>query len=114
MNQAALNLNHYAPVDPVHQAIAAVQRDPLAFKSVTEKWLMDNLHVWETFYHKTEALRERGRKNYGAKCIYESMRFESAIADSEITFKLNNIHVSGLARLYNTVTGGDYFETREV
>jgi len=97
----------------VSKAFSALYRNPMGFKSITQSWLSENWHVWLKFYDKTEALRRAGREHYGAKCIYESMRYESAVSDSENTFKLNNNVVSGLARLYNAVTGTDYFETRE-
>ena len=99
--------------DPVTRAFDALRRDPLGFKAVTESWLSENRHVWRQFFEKTEALRRAGRHHYGAKAITEHMRYETAIRSAEITFKLNNNHVSGLARLYNAVTGSEFFETRD-
>jgi len=114
VNQSAFSFNERpAPAGPVSLAIAALHRDPLAFKSVTEGWLMKNKPVWREFYRKTEALRLAGRQYFGAKGIYESMRYDTAVADAEITYKLNNSHVSGLARLCNVVSGTEYFSTRE-
>jgi len=95
-----------------HRAIWVLMRDPLAFKSITPGWLLKNKPVWQEFHSRTEALRRVGRDHFGAKAIYEAMRYDSAINDSETTFKLNNNSVSGLARLYNAVSGVDYFETR--
>jgi len=114
MNQAVFSFSPPPPpTDPGQRAIAALRLDPLGFKAVTSDWLNKNKHVWGDFYNKTEALRLSGRQHIGAKAIYESMRFDTAVADAEITFKLNNNHVSGLARLYNVVSGTDYFETRD-
>lgn len=115
MNQAAFSFSSsQRPADPASRAVDVLRQDPLAFKAITEGWLINNMHVWETFFHKTEALRLAGRQHFGAKAIYESMRYDTAIQDAEITFKLNNSSVSGLARLYNAVTKTEYFETREV
>ena len=104
--------NHSVPAGYTTQAIAALKRDPLAFKSVTLSWFFRNTHVWETFATMATELRNRGC-NHGAKCIYETMRYNTAVTDADITFKLDNSYVSGLARLYNAVIGQDYFETRE-
>ena len=112
MNQSAFNFPP-EPVGPAGHAIAALRRDPLGFKAITGGWLLKNEHVWLEFYRKTEALRLAGRQHFGAKAIYEAMRYDTAIADAEITFKLNNSAVSGLARLYNVVTRTEYFATRE-
>lgn len=111
MNQAPLPFS--PPQDPVDRALVALRRDPLGFCKVTEGWLLKNKAVWRSFYEATERLRAAGRQHYGAKAIYEHLRYEAAVRDSEITFKLNNNHVSGLARLYNRVAGVDYFQTRE-
>lgn len=115
MNQPALNF-HFPPepTDPADRAIAVLRRDPLGFKSVTEGWLLKNRQVWIQFYQLTEGLRATGRQRLGAKCIYETMRYMTAVRDSESTFKINNNAVSGLSRLYNAVVGVDFFETREI
>ena len=115
MNQPALNL-HFPPepTDPAARAIAVLRRDPLGFKSVTEGWLQKNKQVWIQFYKLTEGLRATGRDHYGAKCIFETMRYMTDVSDSEATFKINNNVVSGLSRLYNAVAGVDFFETREI
>ncbi|MBT8449612.1 MAG: hypothetical protein KJO69_07975 [Gammaproteobacteria bacterium] len=89
-----------------------IRKDPLAFKSVTEEWLKQNSAVWERFYDLADKMRRTGRKRYGAKCILEVMRYETDARDAEKTFKLNNNYTSGLARLYNAVTGTDFFGTR--
>ena len=101
------------PSDPMQRALSCLRRDPLGFKSVTEGWLLANESVWLAFWNRTERLRATGRTHYGAKAIAEVVRYDTAIRDAEITFKLNNNYTSGLARLYNEVAGVDFFETRE-
>lgn len=108
--QTALDLQ--PPADPVGSALSLLRRNPLGYKEVTEGWLRKNQSVWRAFYQATERLRLAGRR-YGAKCIYEHLRYETAVRDAEITFKLDNTVVSGLARLYNDVIGEPYFETRQ-
>lgn len=105
-------LNFTPPADPAGSALALLRRNPLGYKEVTEGWLRKNAGVWRAFFDATERLRLAGRR-YGAKCIYEHLRYETAVRDAEITFKLDNSRVSGLARLYNDVIGEPYFETRE-
>lgn len=111
MNQRALFVA--PPAGPAERALEALRRDPCAFKGVTTGWLLKNKSVWLAFWDKTEALRRAGRSHYGAKAIAEIIRYETAVRNAEITFKLNNNHVSGLARLYNQVAGVEFFETRE-
>lgn len=113
MNQAAFSFSPPDPADPVTRALDAIQQDPLGFSFVTEGWLLKNKQVWVEFYHAAERIRQSGRQRYGAKAVTEWMRYETAIRDASIQFKINNNHVSGLARLYNQVSGVDYFETRE-
>lgn len=113
MQQTALSFAASPPPrDPVTQALAALRRDPVGFSHVTEGWLLKNPQVWLEFYRAAERIRRSGRPRYGAKAITEWMRFETAVRDAGVQFKINNNHVSGLARLYNVVSGTDYFETR--
>jgi len=112
MNQTQLNFSPPPPANPYLRALAVLHADPLGFSFVTEGWLLKNRELWLEFYQASERIRLSGRQRYGAKAITEWMRFETALRDSSVVFKINNNHVSGLARLYNRVSGVDYFETR--
>lgn len=113
MNQEAFNFSPLPPANPYTRALAVLHADPLGFCLVTEGWLLKNKYIWLEFYNAAERIRLSGRQRYGAKAITEWMRFETAIRDASVIFKINNNHVSGLARLYNRVCGVDYFETRQ-
>lgn len=98
---------------PFQRAIAHIHADPLAFNKVTEFWLNKNRSLWLNFYNAAERMRQSGRRHYGARAIIEYIRFQTLVVDSSATFKINNNYISGLARLYNRVTGTRFFETRE-
>lgn len=113
MNQTAFNFAAPPrPADPATRALETIRQDPLAFSFVTEGWLLKNIGVWLSFYHCAERMWNTGRSRYGAKCVFETMRYETDARDAETTFKINNNYVSGLARLYNAVKGFEFFETR--
>ena len=65
---------------------------------------------------RTLALRlyERGVTHYGAKALFEVLRYETAIKAHGEPFKLNNSHVSRYARLLaaNDLRFKDFFEFR--
>ena len=97
---------------PFDRALEIIRDRPLEFCHLTEGKLLDNRDAWEAFYEATERLRRAGRDFYGAKAVWEHLRYQSAVQDDDIVFKLNNNLVSGFARMYNAVSGIDFFETR--
>ncbi len=99
--------------EPPHSVSYLLGLFPLSYCNVTGGWLLKNWHVWEAFYNATERLRLAGKRR-GAKCVYEFLRYETAVRDAEATFKINNNYVSGLARLYNDVSGTEFFKTRNM
>ena len=58
-----------------------------------------NPHVYEAFRRAALALRDRGRRRYGAKAIYETMRYMMALQTEGDEFKLNNDYTSRYARM---------------
>ena len=63
------------------------------------KWLPENLSVVREFLNITEKLHdEMGREHYGAQAVYEVMRYHKLQREGAGEFKLNNNHVSLLAR----------------
>lgn len=78
------------------------------------EWLLRNQIVWHRF--ETEALRiwNRGRDHYSARTIGEVLRHESALADDDQAYKLNDHIWPDLARLFlecHPACAG-FFETR--
>jgi len=112
MNQPALDL---VPHDYLMgRAYLKLCHNPNDYGAlITNGWLKKNPHVWIAFYNATERLRKAGRTVYGAKAVYEHLRYETAVQDNERTFRLNNNSVAGLARLYNAVSGIEFYQTRK-
>lgn len=67
---------------------------------------------------RTLALRllQRGVTHYGAKAIFEVLRYETAIRAQGEPLKINNVHVSRYARLLaaNDQRFANFFEFREL
>lgn len=63
-----------------------------------EAWLALNGHVFEAFLAAARDLKARGRKRFGAKAIYEHLRWNLSLATEGDEFKLNNNWTSRLAR----------------
>ena len=61
----------------------------------------DNPQVFEAFKAASVKLKQNGRKHFGAKCIIEYIRFQTAIADKtgRDKFKINNNYTSRYVRL---------------
>ena len=63
------------------------------------QWLPQNLLVVGEFLNITKKLHdEMGREHYGAQAVYEVMRYHKLQREGAGEFKLNNNHVSLLAR----------------
>ncbi len=108
-----LSPDHLSLYVPEHWAKAALMNNSADYGSITQNWLNKNEQVWLAFYNATERLRLAGKRTYGAKAVFEHLRYETAVQDNECTFKLNNNCVSGLARLYNAVSGTEFYQTRK-
>jgi hypothetical protein len=62
-----------------------------------------NPHVYAAFCRSAMALIAAGRSHYGAKAIFEKIRFDSIVSGND-EFKINNNYVSRYARKF----GQDY------
>lgn len=83
------------------------------FRKGFDAWLEGNQHVWRRFAEEADKVRAR-RDRYSARTIIEVLRHESALADTDTSFKLNDHNTPDLARLY-LLTRPDaegFFETR--
>jgi hypothetical protein len=80
-------------------------------------WHLRNKHVWRAFEAKALELKDHGIDHWGAKAIWEVLRFESAIKDTGDIFKLNNNHTALMGRLWRIKhknrPWGELFEIRK-
>ena len=58
-----------------------------------------NPHVLDLFIRFAREAKAAGRKRIGAKMIAERIRWETTVATLDADYKINNNHVSRLARL---------------
>lgn len=64
------------------------------------RWYPFNLHVINEFEQITRYLREKGnREYYSARAIFEHMRWNSMVSDSEQGFKLTDNVCSSIVRV---------------
>lgn len=77
-------------------------------------WLAENAHVWIAFEREANKVWNRGRRHYSARTIWEVLRHESALSDSDKLFKLNNVRAPDCARLYLLLypSRAGFFDTR--
>lgn len=79
-------------------------------------WLQENQHVWRAFEEKAYLMAAVvGRPRYSARTIVEVMRWDSDVADKEVTFKINDHAIPGMARLWMAKHGKNFpkfFELR--
>jgi hypothetical protein len=75
----------------------------------------ENPQVWQAFKNATFRLINAGVRRYGAKAIFEHIRFQTAVSGKG-TFKMNNNYTSYYARRfmreYPAFKG--FFETRKL
>lgn len=63
-------------------------------------WLRQNRHVYEAFERLALSMWRRGRKRYSARTIVEVIRWNTDLADTDTTFKINDHYTPGMARLF--------------
>ena len=62
-----------------------------------------NPHVYEQFKEAAIQMRQAGRAHFGAKCIMEYVRFQTAVHGTDPQgFKINNNYTSRYVRLLET------------
>ena len=84
-----------------------------------DRFVADNPEVYEQFRLLAVKLKAKGFTRWGAKAIWEVLRYELAVntTNSVKDYKLNNNHVSRMARkLMNEEPEdfGDFFELRKL
>jgi len=75
----------------------------------------ENPHIYREFEKMTFALIRAGKDHYGAKAIFEAMRFETIISGND-DFKINNNYTSRYVRMFDKKHPGlsDFFRKREL
>jgi len=94
--------------------ITVVHANDGMFRSDFAEWLVENGHVWRRFEAEADKVWARGRKHYSARTIIEVLRHESALTDTDKTWKLNDCRTPDMARLYLLLhpSHAGFFETR--
>jgi len=63
-------------------------------------WLRQNWHIYIKFEKLARNIWRRGVRRYGAKCIWEVLRYNTTILEKNSEFKLNNNRSYACARLF--------------
>lgn len=97
-----------------HTALTFVQTRPEMFSKDFAAWLTEHWFIYEEFERRTFQLWKRGRRHYGARSIWETMRYDSAIGELAGEWKLNDHRPPCLARLVMLMNHQlhGFFETR--
>lgn len=74
--------------------------DASKFRPEFADWLAANPHIWSRFCQEANAIWDRGWRHYGARTIIEFIRHQTALAEVNGEWKVNNNMVPDLARLY--------------
>ena len=115
-----------------HRVPPRVRHDdrPLSQRGIRQPTLMDapdkatlafldyhhkNPEVWALFRDICLRLYNAGVRHYGAKCLFEVLRFETIIRGRDDAFKINNSYVSRYSRLLMAQDSRfvGFFEIRE-
>lgn len=80
-----------------------VTAQPWRYRPHFARWLSVNWPIWERFEREANAVYERGRRHYSARTIMEVIRHETALAEADGHWKINNSSIPDCARLYLTL-----------
>lgn len=80
-----------------------------------EQYDADNPHIWQAFVHYSVQAKAKGFLHYGAKGIFEIIRFNTAERGKE-PFKVNNTYTPDYARKMELKFPEfkDFFEKRQL
>jgi hypothetical protein len=105
-------LDILAALEP--QEVRLARLYPERFAPDFVHWLLDNFAIWRAFDKAADALWQTGVAHFGARCIWEHLRYETALRERDSDYKLNDHRPPDLARLwllkYPNRLG--FFETR--
>lgn len=101
-----------ADADPHRRAILFAQA--LGLSEGFREWLPLNWPIWFEFVRLADQMRLRGRTYYSARAVLHVLRWHRHLQDStESDLKINNNRSAEMARLYNGLSGIDFFRTRD-
>lgn len=104
-----------APGQPASRELTIVNANPHRYASDFAPWLLNNWHIWREFCRQADAMRERGRAHYSARTIIHWIRHNTALAEVEGDWKVNNNFSPDMGRLYADLRGcPEFFEFRIV
>lgn len=86
--------------DRQHTALTFVVSKPEVFHRDFHDWLSANFHVYEAFERRALSLWRAGRAHYGHRSLWEVLRYETAVAEREGEYKLNNNMTKSVAILF--------------
>ena len=95
-------------------ALIFVTTRPELFRDDFGEWLAGHFFIYQEFERRALRLWNAGRRRYGARSIWESMRYDSLIGELNGDFKLNDHRPPCLARLFMLMNPkcDSFFETR--
>jgi hypothetical protein len=96
------------------EALGLVEDQPEQYRPGFREWLDANRHVWARFEEEALKVWHKGRRHYSARTIIEFLRHETACAELDGPFKLNDHATPDLARLFiaRHPQCAELFETR--
>lgn len=101
-----------ADADPTRRAMLFAQA--LGLSASFREWLPLNWPIWFEFVRLADQMRLRGRTYYSARAVLHVLRWHRHLKDStEPDLKINNNRSAEMARLYNALSGLDFFRTRD-
>lgn len=81
-------------------ALMVIVGNPEHFTHGFEDWVIENWPIWRRFELEAFKVIKSGRKHYSARRICESIRHETALREFGSGWKLNNVRIPDLARLF--------------
>lgn len=101
---------------PLHELLAVVYDDATAFQPGFDRWLQDNLPIFESVVAQARKVRARGFQHYAIATLWEVARYHTNLAEKDGSFKLNNNWKADVAQLillaYPEEFPADFFELR--
>lgn len=80
--------------------VAAVYARPFEFRPGFGVWLTRNWHVWREFSRMADQIRNRGHDHWSASAIVYYIRLQTALAERDCEWKINQNNARDLAKLY--------------